>query len=190
MGLKDQNPIINSNVKELKELTIDELRKGYYFNENGQTYICIFCGELFEEDMIYTCGGKMMTAKKAVMTHVLQEHEGSTAQLISMDKQMNGLSETQRTLLQCMYEQKDIKEIAEEMNISAATVRTHRFNLQKSKREAKILLAIIDNIENGSKPIAHSPREKDQTLDSKNSSSENLFNLNSLHPFFTQVKYR
>lgn len=189
MGQKDQNPIINSNVKELKELTIDELRKGYYFNENEQNYICIFCGEIFEEDIIYTCGGKMMSARKAVMTHVQEVHDGSTAQLISMDKQMNGLSETQKTLLQCMYEQKDIKEIAEEMNISAATVRTHRFNLQKSKREAKILLAIIENIENGSKPISRSLREEEQALDNKNS-SEQLFHLNSLHPFFTQVKFR
>ena len=33
------------------------------------------------------------------------------------------------------------------MNISAATVRTHKFNIQKMKREARILLAVLNQIE-------------------------------------------
>ena len=65
-----------------------------------------------------------------------------------MDKQVNGLSEIQKDVLTGMYLEKDNKQICEEMGISAATVRSHKFNLQKSKREAKILLALLEQIEN------------------------------------------
>ncbi len=177
--------------KEFKELTIEELEKGYYFNESAKTYTCIFCGEVFEEGLIYTSSnGRMMVAEKATASHIDEAHEGSTNKLIALDKQISGLSETQKMLLQCMNERMSIKEISEAMNISTATVRTHRFNLQKNKREAKILLAIIDNIENGSEYAPSRKIEEKEIAQAKEDKSEKIFNLNSLHPFFTQVKYR
>ncbi len=64
-----------------------------------------------------------------------------------MDKQVNGLSEIQKDVLTGMYLEKDNKQICEEMGISAATVRSHKFNLQ-NRNEAKILLALLEQIEN------------------------------------------
>ena len=178
------------NRKEFKELTIEELKKGYYFSENTKAYHCIFCGEVFEEGLIYTVGEKMMIAEKAAATHIDDVHEGSTNKLIALDKQISGLSDTQKMLLQCINEGMENKEIAEVMNISAATVRAHKFNLQKSIREAKILLAIADNIENASKYTPGKKMDNNETTVANEDKSEKIFNLNSLHPFFTQVKYR
>ena len=178
------------NRKEFKELTSEELKRGYSFNEITRMFTCIFCGEAYEEGLIYSVSGKLMTAEKAAASHITEAHGGSTNELILLDKQISGLSETQKTLLRCMNKKMEIKEISEVMGISAATVRSHKFNLQKSKREAKILLAIIENIESEAKtPVVKHTEEKDLGQESREE-SELIFNLNSLHPFFTQVKYR
>lgn len=89
-----------------------------------------------------------MTAERAVREHVLEAHGGAFKGLIGLDKQINGLSDIQKQILEGMYAGDDNKAIGEEMAISAATVRTHKFNIQKMKREARILLALLENIEN------------------------------------------
>ena len=87
-----------------------------------------------------------------------------------------------------MYLGKDNKELAEQMQISTATVRTHKFNIQKMKREAKILLAMLENIEEGRPPQeeqeARSSRTQPQTQATGN------FAGNVLHPFFTQFNLK
>ena len=69
--------------------------------------------------------------------------------MLELDKTLNGLTEVQKTLLSCIYEGKSTDEIGEIMGISTATVRAHKFNLQKAKREAKILLALLEILEGG-----------------------------------------
>ena len=80
--------------------------------------------------------------------HLFDEHGGVFESLLEMDKQVNGLSDSQKEVLEGMYRQKDNKALCEAMSISAATVRTHKFNLQKMKREARVFLAIMEQIEN------------------------------------------
>ena len=38
---------------EIKELTLSELMEGYTSAENGEKYICVFCGKSFEKEMMY-----------------------------------------------------------------------------------------------------------------------------------------
>ena len=75
--------------------------------------------------------------------------------MLELDKTLNGLTEVQKTLLSCIYEGKSTDEIGEIMGISTATVRAHKFNLQKAKREAKILLTLIGD--SGRRGAACSP---------------------------------
>lgn len=44
-------------------------------------------------------------------------------------------------------EKKESKKLAEEMGISPSTVRTHKFYLQKLKRQSKIFLTIMNLLE-------------------------------------------
>lgn len=172
---------------EFKELTIAELAKGFVKDDEKGGYTCIFCGEFFEEGMVYNSSARLITAERAVEEHVLDCHGGAFGGLMNLDKQISGLSEAQRDILECMYLEKDNKEISTMLGISAATVRTHKFNIQKMKREAKILLALLEQVENEElvnrrKRLEPGAERKEQKQDY----SDNRFDGNSLHPFFTQ----
>lgn len=176
---------------EFKDLSVDELTRGYVIDEDKKEYTCIFCGEKFENGLIYTSGGRLVTAEKAMIEHIFNAHDGAFNCLVSMDKQLNGLSDTQKNLLICMYEEMGNKEIGEEMNINTATVRTHKFNLQKMKREAKILLALLQQIEDEDLVNERRKHRNDNSVKIENVIDEipaitDSFNGNTLHPFFTQ----
>ncbi len=177
----------NDTYKDFKDLSIDELINGYVKNPERGEFSCIFCGETFEEGIIYPNGEKMFTAEKAVSEHVKEEHGGAFNVLINLDKQICGLTEIQKNILTHLYERDDNKTICEAMNISAATVRTHKFNLQKAKREAKILLALIQTAEEDHLPPNAKPKEK---VSSKEEEQKSMFEVNSLHPFFTQYRFK
>jgi len=182
---------LRGDLMEFKELTVDELSQGYVWDESAGAYICIFCGERFEEGLIHSSHGRMLTAERAVKEHITDAHGGVFDGLTSLDKQIHGLSDSQRDILEGMYMEKDNKTLAKELGISVATVRTHKFNIQRMKREAKILLALLEQIEN---PDVVNERKR---LDPKSDGGQepfayqdNEFEINRLHPFFTQFNLK
>lgn len=174
---------------EFKELTLEELSKGYIRSSEEQNCMCIFCGETFEEGLIYRSRRKMVTAQRAVMEHIYDAHGGVFHGLLDLDKQVNGLSEIHKEVLTGMYLEKDNKQICEEMGISAATVRTHKFNIQKMKREAKILLATLEQIEN-EEIVNQRKKLREETSVKEETNVKKDFNGNILHPFFTQYNLK
>ncbi len=172
---------------ELKDLTIENLSSGYVFLEESNEYVCIFCGERFEEGIVYLSHGKYITAERAVKEHILKEHNGVFYGLLNLDKEINGLSSTQKKILSSMYQEKDNRTIGEELNINTATVRTHKFNIQKMKKEAKILLAILEQIEN--EEVVSNRKQLEASLEQEKNISEE-FNANDLHPFFTKFEFK
>ena len=171
---------------ELKELTVEELSRGYVRSKKEGALICIFCGETFMEENIYNYAGTMVTAERAMIRHIFDVHGGAFHGLINLDKQINGLSE-----------KKENRELGEAMNISAATVRTHKFNIQKMKREARILLAVLNQIEDEDAVILRKQLAKlrDQERAEKAGADlsdglERSLTGNSLHPFFTQFNLK
>lgn len=178
---------INETYENFKELSIEELINGYIKKEADGHYSCIYCGEVFQEGIIYSNNERMITAEKAVIEHVKEEHGGTFNALLNLDKQICGLTDIQKNLLSNMYEQNDNKITCENMGISSATVRTHKFNLQKSKREAKILLALLEILEDENLLMRTKLKEEKRNM---NQNKESLFKVNSLHPFFTQYKYK
>lgn len=163
---------------QLSDLTLAELEQGYIFNAEQQMYRCIFCDEQFEEGVIYHSKGRMVSARRAVMDHIDLEHKGVFNSLMSLDKQLNGLTDVQKKLLACLYAGKGNRTISEEMDISIATVRSHRFNLQKAKKEAMILLTLLQKIETLPDQVPHYDAVDDQDVGKEEGMS------NTLHPFF------
>ena len=86
---------------------------------------------------MYRSRGRTVTAERAVKEHIFDRHGGVFHGLLDLDKQVNGLSEIQKDVLTGMYLEKDNKQICEEMGISAATVRSHKFNLQNRNERRK-----------------------------------------------------
>lgn len=176
---------------EFKELSIEEMVRGYVEEEATGELRCVFCGEAFEKGVIYTSRGRTTTAERAVEEHVLDEHDGAFYGMLRLGKSIHGLSESQQDILEGMYLEKDNRELGEEMGISAATVRTHKFNIQRMKREAKMLLAMLEQIEN-----ADIVERRKHLLEADHGEQREFpdvgkgFTGNSLHPFFSQFNLK
>lgn len=174
---------------EFKDLSREELINGYIC-EGGEFYRCIFCGKTFEEGVVYSSGQRQVDARRAACEHVHDIHGGSFLKLLNLEKQVNGLTDIQKSLLRLMYEGKDNKEISQFLNISLPTVRTHKFNIQKMKREAKILLALLEFLENPAL-VKKEIRFRDRNKEVENISSvRNEFKGNTLHPFFSNFNLK
>ena len=90
-----------------------------------------------------------------------------------------------------MDRQKDNKALCEAMSISGATVRTHKFNLQKMKREARVFLAIMEQIENEELVAARKRLELQEDAHTpRKPHFDPQFAANLLHPFFTQYNLK
>ena len=199
---------METNSNTFKDLSIEDLVQGYLWNEEERIYTCIFCGEVFEEGVIYTHGSQLVTAVKAAEYHASEEHEGSFNALMSMDKQISGISDSQKTFMTYLYEKRDSKFICEGMGIRSSTVRTHKFNLQKIKRQAKIFLALMQIIENTelgvekkrkvekvqleikTEKIKKTEKGRNPDKNGDKDQTKKLFSLNSLYPFFTQYRLK
>ena len=176
---------------EFKELTLEELTRGYVWSEEEQLYQCIFCGDKFEEGLIYSSRGKSVNALRAMQEHIFDEHGSVFECLLDLDKQMNGLSDAQKDVLEGLYYEKDNKAIGEEMGISDATVRTDKFNLQKLKRRARIFLAMMEQIENEEIIALRKRLEPEQNVENiRKPHFDTQFGANLLHPFFTQYNFK
>ena len=175
---------------EFKELTLEELTRGYVWSEE-QLYQCIFCGDKMEEGLIYSSRGKSVNALRAMQEHIFDEHGSVFECLLNLDKQMNGLSDAQKDVLEGLYYEKDNKAIGKEMGISDATVRTYKFNLQKMKRRARIFLAMMEQIENEDFIALRKRLEPEQNVENiRKPHFDTQFGANLLHPFFTQYNLK
>lgn len=176
---------------EFKELTLEELTRGYVWSEEEQLYQCIFCGDKMEEGLIYSSRGKSVNALRAMQEHIFDEHGSVFECLLNLDKQMNGLSDAQKDVLEGLYYEKDNKAIGKEMGISNATVRTYKFNLQKMKRRARIFLAMMEQIENEDFIALRKRLEPEQNVENiRKPHFDTQFGANLLHPFFTQYNLK
>ena len=176
---------------EFKELTLEELTRGYVWSEEEQLYQCIFCGDKMEEGLIYSSRGKSVNALRAMQEHIFDEHGSVFECLLNLDKQMNGLSDAQKDVLEGLYYEKDNKAIGKEMGISDATVRTYKFNLQKMKRRARIFLEMMEQIENEDFIALRKRLEPEQNVENiRKPHFDTQFGANLLHPFFTQYNLK
>ena len=176
---------------EFKELTLEELTRGYVWSEEEQLYQCIFCGDKMEEGLIYSSRGKSVNALRAMQEHIFDEHGSVFECLLNLDKQMNGLSDAQKDVLEGLYYEKDNKAIGKEMGISDATVRTYKFNLQKMKRRARFFLAMMEQIENEDFIALRKRLEPEQNVENiRKPHFDTQFGANLLHPFFTQYNLK
>ena len=176
---------------EFKELTLEELTRGYVWSEEEQLYQCIFCGDKMEEGLIYSSRGKSVNALRAMQEHIFDEHGSVFECLLNLDKQMNGLSDAQKDVLEGLYYEKDNKAIGKEMGLSDATVRTYKFNLQKMKRRARIFLAMMEQIENEDFIALRKRLEPEQNVENiRKPHFDTQFGANLLHPFFTQYNLK
>ncbi len=131
---------------------IDALKKGYMYNESTSQYTCLFCGYILESGIIHEYAGLMMTSKKRMSRHIQEDHGGVFNYLLNLNKKFTGLTENQREVLTCFYDNKSDKETAGELSLTDSTIRNYRFKLREKEKQAKIMVTLMDLLkENTSK---------------------------------------
>ncbi len=138
-------------MKSISELfwnaSFDDLKRGYTFDDEHDTYLCLICGKTFTAGHIYLFNGEYLDAPTRMAQHVDQEHHGMVNFLLSMDKKYTGLSDIQICVLKEFNKQKDDTQISKSLNITKSNVRNHRFRLKEKAKQAKIFLSIFEMIE-------------------------------------------
>jgi len=132
----------------LLTLPLADIKNGYRFEDARQGFICLFCGRIFEEGVIFSADDRQVDARRAAAYHISREHEGIFAALLRLGPGRTSISEIQETVLRGIYAGQSDREIAAALGgKSESTVRNHRFHLRKRMKEAKIFLALMELLE-------------------------------------------
>ncbi|CAM4415364.1 hypothetical protein FHS16_000988 [Paenibacillus endophyticus] len=132
--------------------SIEELKQGYVYEEAEGYYYCLICGEGFEDGEIFReePSGRWFEARKYAGHHVKQSHGSMLDYLLELDKRQTGLTDLQKELIRGFSKKLSDQEL---MSLSGAgstsTIRNHRFVLKEKAKQAKLLLAIMEMMEQG-----------------------------------------
>lgn len=127
--------------------SLEELKRGYRWDEAEGAFICLVCGSGFHKGVIYPDSGKLYEAQKYASVHLEQEHGSMFAYLLELDKKVTGLTDLQKQLLRYFYEGSSDNEIVKETGGSTSTIRNHRFALREKAKQAKVFLALMELLE-------------------------------------------
>lgn len=163
------------------ELTIAEIKKGY--TQKGEfLFQCLYCEQSFDDRFVYPISGsnnQLARAEGAMIYHLKHQHHGPFEALINLDKNQTGLSETQKNFLSLFFKGFDDQAIAEQLSITTSAVRNHRFKFKEKKRQAKILLALLEAIDEKEQNnfVANSLIDSDERFVSTKEEREKVFNV-------------
>lgn len=125
-------------------ITLSDLKKGYYYDEETQSFRCNYCTEVFPVGQVFAIGEDFYDAKHAAEKHVETAHGGSFEHLIHSDTKYLTLTDTQKELLSLFHAGVSDKEIAQSMGVSASTVRHQKFTFREKAKRAKVYLALYE----------------------------------------------
>ena len=126
--------------------TVNELKQGY--KSVGGTHTCLFCGAAFEHGNIYPLGGAFYDAKKAVAVHIEMSHPDIFESYLDFGRVYTGLSDGQTELAKLFYKGHSDKEIVKATGAgSISTIRNQRFAIREKYKQAKILVALVELME-------------------------------------------
>jgi hypothetical protein len=127
------------------EVPLDDLKQGFTYVEEAETYVCLACGERYEEGVVYSSDGTLYEARKFSRLHVEKEHSSMFEYLLGLDKKLTGLTDLQKRLLELFHKGLSDNEIVTELDGgSTSTIRNHRFTLRERMKQAKVFLAIME----------------------------------------------
>jgi len=103
----------------------DTMRRGY-----DNAWHCLFCE------------AQSANAAKASQ-HLEQAHTTVLDALLTLEKALTGLTDTQKSLIRRWRDGADDLSLAAERGVSVSTLRNQRFALREREREARLLLAVL-----------------------------------------------
>lgn len=138
---------MNSLSQLFWQASIEEIVKGYVYDNVNEEFICLICGETFEKGKIYKDNEEYYEAEKYTRLHIVKEHKSMFDYLLNLNKKLTGLTDHQKTLINLFYMGYNDAEVVKEIGGSTSTIRTHRFSLREKEKQAKLFLAIMKLLE-------------------------------------------
>lgn len=134
--------------EEFWEKSIEDLKRGYCFDSEKNLFICLICGREYEDGIIYKSEEKYIQAEKAIKMHIMEEHINPFFEYLKLGKIYTGLSDVQTILMKMFYEGIPDKEIVKKTSSSStSTIRNQRFAIKEKYKQAKVLVAIYELLE-------------------------------------------
>lgn len=130
------------------EASIEQVKNGVI--ESEQEYTCIVCEKAFEKGRIYEIDSNLYDAKKAVQLHIAETHESMLSYLLKMNSTFTGASDIQREIMTLISKGLSDKEIATSLGVAGSTIRNHRYKLREKEKQARLFLAMMDLLSEGS----------------------------------------
>lgn len=145
--------------EQIGSASLEEIKRGYRFQPQTETYVCLFCGHSCPDGIVQQFDGQFYEARKWIQLHIRQCHGSAFQYLLNLDKKLTGLTDHQKTLLEFFYTGQNDQEIARALGTEAtSTIRNHRFALREKQKQAKLLLAIMELLQEAA---PRSSRSKD-----------------------------
>jgi hypothetical protein len=149
----------------LLKAPLEDVIRGYAYQEAAESYVCLVCGRLFEKGLIYAEGDNYYEAEKYARHHIKQEHGSMFDYLLGLNKKLTGLTDLQKNLLKLFHDGHSDNEIVRQLDGgSASTIRNHRFALREKEKQAKLFLAIMELLEQKSTSGKENARSAKQQL--------------------------
>lgn len=133
----------------IEENSLQDIKRGYTYDEENRCYACLSCGAVYEIGEIYTVDGRMFEAARAIDQHMEREHGDYVTKLIEGDSKYNSLTEHQRLLCRSFDAGESDKEIAKSLGVAASTVRHQRFTFREKAKQARMYLAMYERVFEG-----------------------------------------
>ncbi len=136
-------------LNNLINMSIDEIRDGYSFNKECNSYVCNICRKKFEEGEVFQSGNRFFSANRMIGIHMVEEHPDMLEILASHNKKYTGITDNQKEILQMLYLGMTDNEIAKKTGVAAATIRHQKYIFREKAKQAKLYLAIYELAHNG-----------------------------------------
>lgn len=162
---------------DLDHTSVQEFKQGWRHDSSAGRFQCLYCAAFFEDGLIYPHGEQFCTATRAIARHVAEAHGSPFEQLLKLDKRFIGLTDTQKSLLRMIQAGRSNQEIARETGNAASTIRAQRFLFREKARQARLMLALTELLEEGGNEMSES-------------SSLSHEDLNPIHATATQIDER
>jgi hypothetical protein len=145
-------------MNKILTMSIEDIKNGYSYINQTDTYICNICGREYENGEIFEVSGRYFDAVKMIRIHNQKAHQDMLDILTSKDKKYTGITENQKELLKMIYSGMTDNEIAKKTQVAPATIRHQRFVFREKAKQAKLFLSIYELTIQGSEKDKNTTR--------------------------------
>ena len=131
------------------ELSIEEIMRGFVYDEAEKAYKCAACAAKFEEGEVFPMNGRFYDARLAMRRHMDAEHGDYLVELIDGGGKYNSFTENQKNILKLFASGLSDNEIARLTGVTTSTVRHQKFVFREKAKQARRYLAVYESVFGG-----------------------------------------